>query len=145
VDIEAATRRIFVDELLAAIRAASNPPTLIISYHDVSGTPSQRRLIKKLDELMGFGAPVVKIVTLARRSEDNLRVLELILQARRAKQAIIAFCMGDTGRISRVAAPVLGSFLTYGSLDGHSPSALGQFTSGELKSILKIVQHRDRV
>ena len=69
---------------------------------------------------------IVKIVTHAGDAADCLRVLELIPYARQEGQAIIAFCMGETGKISRIMAPLLGSAISYASLEPEEASAPGQ-------------------
>ncbi len=48
-------------------------------------------------------------------------------------QAITAFCMGEEGKISRIMAPLLGSAITYASLDREEASAPGQLTIHELR------------
>jgi 3-dehydroquinate dehydratase type I len=52
---------------------------------------------------------------------------------------IIAFCMGEKGGLSRIAAPLLGSYLSYASLEKGAESAPGQFTAAEMKRILKVL------
>jgi 3-dehydroquinate dehydratase type I len=90
-----------------------------------------------------MGAHIVKICTYARAMEDNLQVLGLIPYARKKGRTIIAFCMGEKGRISRVMAPLLGSYLSYASLDKGSESAPGQLTIAEMREILRILHAVD--
>ena len=136
VDIEAAA----VGRLGKAIRAKKGKTRLIVSHHDLKGTPSRQTLVKRLRACRSLGADVVKIVTLAQTAEDNLRVLEIIPQALAMGQDIIAFCMGERGRLSRVAAPLLGSCMSYASLEDGAESAPGQLTAGEMKTILGMLQ-----
>ncbi|MCK5552587.1 MAG: type I 3-dehydroquinate dehydratase, partial [Deltaproteobacteria bacterium] len=93
----------------------------------------------KLDECNGAGADIVKIVTYANTMEDNLRVLGLIPHTRRTGGEIIAFCMGELGRISRIMAPLLGSYFSYASLERGAESAPGQLTIEEIKGVFKIL------
>jgi 3-dehydroquinate dehydratase type I len=85
--------------------------------------------------MMGWGAEVVKIVSFARSFEDNLKVLSLIPYARERKQKIVAFCMGEKGKMSRIFAPLMGAAWTYASLKRQKASAPGQLTALELKRI----------
>ena len=140
VDIEARTGEAAVGRLGKAIRARGRKTRLIISHHDLKGTPSRQTLVKRLKACRALGADIVKIVTLANAAEDNLRVLELIPQAQGLGQDIIAFCMGAIGRLSRVAAPLLGSCMSYASLEEGAESAPGQLTAQEMKTILGILQ-----
>ena len=85
--------------------------------------------------MMGWGAEVVKIVTFARSFEDNLKILSLIPYAREREQEIVAFCMGEKGKMSRIFAPLMGAAWTYASLNRQKASAPGQLTAREMKEI----------
>lgn len=140
VDIEARTGAAALGRLGRAIRAKKGKTKLIVSHHDLKGTPSRQTLVKRLKACRALGADIVKIVTLAQTAEDNLRVLELIPQAQGLGQDIIAFCMGAEGRLSRVAAPLLGSCMSYASLEDGAESAPGQLTAQEMKTIIEILK-----
>jgi 3-dehydroquinate dehydratase type I len=152
VDIEAATDHRLIMNLLARIRDASQNPTplpqgrgyslqtkVILSWHDFTATPPERVLRRKFQEMMAMGADIVKMVTYARETADNLRILGLIPYARRQGQEIIALCMGDLGRPSRIMSPLLGSYLTYASLERGAESAPGQLTVDDIKKIWEIM------
>ncbi len=143
VDIEARTAKPLLKELKAEIERHGSRAQLIISHHDLKATPSEGALRKRFDCCNEIGADIVKICTYAREMEDNLRVLGLIPYARKRGQTIIAFCMGEKGRISRVMAPLLGSYLSYASLDKGAESAPGQLTIRETREILKILHAAD--
>jgi 3-dehydroquinate dehydratase-1 len=113
---------------------------IILSWHDFAGTPDQSRLNAILEEMLAAQADIVKLVTLVRQPEDNLRVLSLIPRARAQGREIIAFCMGPAGKWSRVAAPFLGSFLTYAPLNPRQASAPGQVTVNELRRLWRILK-----
>jgi 3-dehydroquinate dehydratase type I len=140
VDIEARTGSAAVGRLGRAIRAKGGKTRLIVSHHDLSGTPSRQTLMKRYKACRLLGADIVKIVTLANTVEDNLRVLEIIPQARSMGQDIIAFCMGEKGRLSRVAASLLGSCIHYASLEEGAESAPGQLTADRMKKILRLLE-----
>jgi len=97
-------------------------------------------LAGRVEACRALGADVVKIVTLANRASDNLRILEILSQARDEGQAIIAFCMGEQGRLSRVAAPLLGSCISYASLEDGAATAPGQLTAAEMRTVLQILK-----
>ena len=139
VDIEAGTGPGAVNALAGAIRAKGGKTRLIVSHHDMKGTPTLRTLEKRLKTCRLLGADIVKIVTRANAVEDNLRVLEIIPQALGMGQDIAAFCMGDKGRLSRVAAPLLGSCISYASLEEGAESAPGQLTADQMRSVLRIL------
>jgi len=139
VDIEASTAKPLLRALKAEIERHGSRTQWICSSHDLEGTPSESALHKRFDACTKIGADIVKICTYAREAADNLRVLGLIPYARQKGQEIIAFCMGEKGRISRVMAPLLGSYLSYASLDKGAESAPGQLTIGEMRQIQEIL------
>jgi 3-dehydroquinate dehydratase I len=113
---------------------------VIVSSHIRNGTPPFPELEERLRKAAATGADVVKIVTLARHMEDNLEVLRLIPVARAMGQKIIAFCMGPLGKISRIACPMLGGFLTFASLEESEASAPGQMTCVQTRTILELLR-----
>lgn len=137
VDIEAATDPALKKGLREAL--AGRSAQLIVSWHDFSGTPPAEFLRAKLSACIADGPAIVKIVTQATITADCLRLLELIPYARRQGQAIIAFCMGNPGKISRIMAPLLGSFISYASLEPEEASAPGQLTIQQMRSICRIM------
>ncbi|PIP06787.1 MAG: type I 3-dehydroquinate dehydratase [Syntrophobacteraceae bacterium CG23_combo_of_CG06-09_8_20_14_all_50_8] len=139
VDLELFTALPWIETVRAAIAARHNRTALIISHHDFRKTPSRRTLNRYFEDSVATGANVVKIVTLAKTPADNLPVLSLIPYAHRRNMQIIAFCMGEQGKISRVAAPLLGSIFTFASLERGSESASGQFSIGVMKQLLEIL------
>ncbi len=108
---------------------------LILSWHDFAGTPETARLEAVLDEMLAAEADVVKLVTLAREPADNLRMLSLIPRAEAQGKDVIAFCMGPLGKWSRVAAPLVGSWLTFAPFSHQGASAPGQLTVNDLKRV----------
>jgi 3-dehydroquinate dehydratase type I len=143
VDIEARTERHLIKELVAQIEKHHNRTKWIISSHDFTGTPPEKGLQKIFNTCTRTGADIVKIATLAHKMEDNVRLLGLIPYARNKGQTIIALCMGEQGRISRVMAPLVGSYWSYASLEKGAESAPGQLTIEEMQLISKILHVAD--
>ena len=112
---------------------------LILSKHFRNGTPSRETLSELFGRMAATGAQVVKIVTHARSPEDNLKVLDLIPRAERTGVAIVTFCMGSLGRVSRVASPLLGGAFTFAALERGQESASGQMTVEEMKTVLEVL------
>jgi 3-dehydroquinate dehydratase-1 len=73
------------------------------------------------------------MVTTANSIKDTASVLSLY---RKNDAGLIAFAMGDFGRISRILCMSLGSPYTYVSLG--KPVAPGQFSVDEVKSLLAL-------
>lgn len=107
--------------------------SLLISEHDFKKTPKLSELKSKINQMSKFSSNI-KIVTTAKSTDDSTRVLELY--SSKNKINLIAFAMGDSGRISRILSLFLGSPYTYVSLG--KPVAPGQFSVDEVKRIIQL-------
>jgi len=105
---------------------------MLVSWHDFKQTPDIPVLKKKLLEMKKFSNNI-KIVTMAKSLNDASRVLSLYSNK---NVKLIAFSMGNYGRMSRLLCLLLGSPYTYVSLG--KPIAPGQFSVDEVKSIFTI-------
>ena len=141
VDIEARTEKPLLKELTTHIQKHRGHTKWIISLHDFAGTPPEGVLKERFDACAESGADIVKICTYAHTMEDNLRVLGVIPYAREKDRAIIAFAMGEQGRISRVMAPLVGAAWGYAAVEKGAESAPGQLTIEEMRLIAQIVEN----
>ena len=105
---------------------------ILVSWHDFKKTPSAS-VLKKMNKQMSKLSKFVKIVTSAKTINDSSGVLSLYNNS--SKTNLIAFAMGDYGRMSRILCLYLGSPFTYVSLG--KPVAPGQFSLEQVKKILK--------
>ncbi|MBC7090922.1 MAG: type I 3-dehydroquinate dehydratase [Nitrososphaeria archaeon] len=112
---------------------------VIVSYHDFKGTPSYCELKKILKREIEVGADVCKIVTFAKKFEDNITILKFIRQESSLAQ-LVSFCMGEMGIVSRILSPFFGSKFTYASIDEGLESAAGQVGIENLREFYKIFQ-----
>ena len=133
IDVELTTERSLFRDLLRNKRGTQ----VILSFHDFRRTLSLKELQRLFDQMIQLGANVIKIVPFARSWEDNLSILSLIPFAREERQKIVAFCMGEKGKPSRIFSPLLGAAWTYASLNQSRISAPGQLTARELTNIWK--------
>lgn len=138
VDVEADTPEPLLQEIVSTAGAHGNRTKVIMSHHDFNGTPSLESLKAIHGKCFRPGVDIVKIVTFANNQEDNLVVLSLISYSLKKNQEIIAFCMGKQGRTSRIAAPMMGSYLSFASLARGAASAPGQLTIDEMEQVMKI-------
>jgi len=102
---------------------------ILVSWHSFKQTPGISVLKKKLAQMKKFSNNI-KIVTMAKSVNDATQVLSLY---KNNNTKLIAFSMGNYGRISRILCLFLGSPYTYVSLG--KPVAPGQFSVDEVKSI----------
>ena len=109
----------------------STKTKLLISWHDFKKTPKFSELKNMMRQMTKFSHNV-KIVTTAKSVDDSTRTLQLY--SKNGKNNLIAFAMGDSGRVSRILCIYLGSPYTYVSLG--KPVAPGQFSVDEVKKII---------
>jgi 3-dehydroquinate dehydratase / shikimate dehydrogenase len=137
VDIEVSTPREFLQPLLEGDRGKSQ---LILSYHDFSKTPDRvEAFYEVMSELPGDN--IIKIVTYAQDINDNLQIFKLLRRAKQEGRKMIGLCMGEKGEISRILSPLLGGYLTFGSLERGKESAPGQITARRLKEVYRLDRH----
>ncbi|GKS66737.1 3-dehydroquinase [Nitrosarchaeum sp.] len=111
----------------------STKTRLLISWHDFKKTPKFSELKNKMNQMSKFSKNV-KIVTTAKSAKDSTTTLQLYSQNK--KNNLIAFAMGDSGRLSRILCLYLGSPYTYVSLG--KPIVSGQFSVDEVKKIISL-------
>lgn len=104
---------------------------LILSEHFWDKTPPLENLEKKISHAAPFGAFAVKIATRIVDWSDNVILFEFVTRLQKKKIRNIVVGMGDKGKISRFACPILGSYLTFAALDEKSRTAPGQITIKE--------------
>ena len=103
---------------------------LIRSFHDFAGTPPQATLLSTLEKARRFGGEVVKIVTTATCKADVDTVLSLYPEVEPG--TLVAFCMGDAGRDSRLEVLRLGAPFSYACLTPGEATAPGQWTTADM-------------
>lgn len=114
-------------DLLSYIRKTKTP--ILVSWHDFKKTPSLTTLEQKYQKMKKISNHI-KIVTTSKSIQDTATILSLY---KKQSAGLIAFAMGDHGRISRILCLHLGSPYTYVSLG--KPVAPGQFSLDEIKSL----------
>lgn len=134
VDIEVENSDDFKNEIIET--AKKNKSTVIISYHDFEKTPVIRELEQILNWCFESGADIAKIACQANNAEDAARILALYSFGK----PLISIGMGDAGKITRIAAPLLGAPFTYASLVKSKQTAPGQIEADKLESIIKMIQ-----
>ena len=110
----------------------------IVSFHEFNGSLSSSELNSILEREISSGADVCKIVTTAKRIEDNLTILNFTSAASN-KTKLVCFCMGELGKVSRFLSPLFGGFFTFASLERGSETASGQMTIQEIKAAYELL------
>ena len=126
-------------------QAAHESGTIFIrSYHDFEGTDSLEALKAIVEKCVYHGADMVKIVTTAHSEADVEKVMALYDWCREEKVSgnekigaladggLIAFCMGDEGRLSRLDCLMHGAPYTYAALSEEEAAAPGQWAAADM-------------
>jgi 3-dehydroquinate dehydratase I len=132
VDIEYNAKN--VDNIIRLIKKRAE---CLLSFHDFQKTPSLDALKQVVNKELKLGADICKIVTTARTFEDNLAVMRLYSEFPTIK--MVAFTMGTQGFISRVMAPLIGAYFTYGAVNKGVESAPGQLPVSDMLAIYEMV------
>ena len=110
----------------------------IVSFHKFDGPLSSSEMGNILKQEISFGAAVCKIVTTAKKIEDNLAVLNFI-SAMPSRMKLVCFCMGEKGKVSRLLSPMYGAFFTFASLDRGNETASGQISIQDMRTTYKLL------
>lgn len=138
VDVELETDQKFKSEILA--EAAATGCKAIISYHNFEQTPPLTQLNKLLLDARECGGSFIKIACKANHHKDTARLLGLLAKSR--QNELIVTAMGKKGKISRIAAPLLGSPFTYASSFPGEETAPGQFALNDMNQIMEIMDEK---
>lgn len=141
VDLELRAEQTLRQRLLEEKQHSSTE--LILSWHDFEGTPEQDELEDVLEQMQAGGADIGKIITTAHDEADVLRVFSLLERAKKMRFPLTGFCMGEIGRISRFAAPYLGSAMTYVAVSEEQATAPGQFSAAHFHKLQTLFAHVD--
>ena len=137
--IEAGARYVDVEieapkQMSKRVRSAAheNGTIFIRSYHDFEGTGSSEALKTVVEKCLYHGADIVKVVTMAHSEADVQAVMSLYGRCA-AQGNLIAFCMGEAGRQSRLDCLKYGSPYTYSALTAEEAAAPGQWPVAEMR------------
>ncbi len=137
IDIELGTEENLRDEVIKA--AHQHDTKVIISFHDFSTTPPLSRLKDIFNQARGIGADIVKVVTTPLSSDDLLGPLNLYPMANKTRTALIAFSMGEIGKITRIMSISLGAPFIYCAPAEGAGTAPGQMDAQKVKAIFHMM------
>jgi 3-dehydroquinate dehydratase-1 len=109
---------------------------VIFSYHNYESTPSKAKLEKMIEACFAEGADIAKIACRVNDEADAARILSLYDREHIKEKQLVAIGMGEKGKITRLAAPLLGAPFTYACLSHSKETAPGQWDMKTLKDIL---------
>lgn len=135
VDVEVEAPSSFKREMVEAAHAKGCK--VIVSYHNYTETPSREALQGIMVEMVEDGADILKIATMANNTGDAARILSLY---ETPVKPLVALAMGDMGKVTRIAIPLLGAPFTFAAPEGAT-TAPGQLTDTDMMAIYKTIQH----
>lgn len=133
VDIEVGARASYKRTLLLEARRARC--RVMVSHHDLEGTPPREDLEDLVDRCFTSGADIAKIACRVRSSKDNARLLGLLDDDR----ALVVVGLGREGRMTRIAAPLAGSLFSFASRTKGRETAGGQIPYKDLDELIRLV------
>jgi len=86
----------------------------VISYHDFEGKKGVVDWEQKVEEALDLGADIVKLAIMLHSFEEAAEFLKFTYEQRKKGLPLIVLGMGEYGVSTRYAAPLMGSFWTYG-------------------------------
>lgn len=131
VDIELEAPESMVRKLVKSAHEAG--AYVIRSYHDFDGTDSFEALKALVEKCRANGADYVKIATTAHSEAEVARVMSLY-EWDNFSGTLIAFCMGEAGKQSRIECLKNGAPFTYAAYG--EPAAPGQIAYNEMRKLV---------
>ncbi len=133
VDIEVEAGAAYKGTLAREARAAGC--AVIVSHHNLEGTPARRELVRIVDRCFSSGADIAKIACLVRSPKDNATLLGLLDDER----ALIVVGMGKRGSMTRIMGPLAGGLFTFASRAKGRETAGGQAPYKTLVKLIRMV------
>ncbi len=109
---------------------------IIMSYHNYIKTPVMRELEQIMKWCFECSVDIGKIACQVNSNDDCSRLLSLYSY----DKPVISIGMGERGRITRIAAVLLGAPFTYASIDSSKKTAPGQFEYEKIKAIIDMIR-----
>ena len=122
-----------MSEVISYVKARNI--VVISSMHDFLKTPDDTYMREVFDRMSRIGADIFKIAVMPNSGKDVLALMTFSENARnKYSNPIITISMGRLGLVSRVAAELDGSAVTFASVG--KASAPGQIDAAELKKLI---------
>jgi 3-dehydroquinate dehydratase type I len=128
IDVEIEASEDFLKAAIAAARPSGTK--VIISYHNFLETPPAVELSRIVDRCFSAGADVAKVACTVKTPADNAALLGLLVD----KRPLVVVGMGELGKVTRIAAPLLGAVFTFAAPADQPGTAEGQLSADEMRA-----------
>jgi 3-dehydroquinate dehydratase type I len=109
---------------------------IILSYHHFYETPGYRKLRNLQKRMRGYKPFMMKFATSVKSNDDLKTLIRLLVSSKNADKMIV-LGMGAKGKLSRIIFPLLGSQITFATLENSTESAPGQLSLQQTTEIMK--------
>lgn len=106
---------------------------IIHSYHNFEFTPDYNELVR-IGNLLLKKADIIKIACKIKKRRDLQNIICLYKDIK--PENLIAFGLGNVGKVSRLSSLLMGSPFTYVSIKKEMETSEGQYDYKEMKEIL---------
>ena len=106
---------------------------LILSFHNFGGTPPVEPILRRMTRIP---ADAYKVVTMAKKPSDNLRVLQLARS--NPKIPLVMLAMSEVGWATRILSPAFGGVYTYAAPNAAEGTAPGQIPARQLRNLYRV-------
>lgn len=140
VDIEIDSPEDYKKTLIEAAKAKNCK--VILSYHNEKSPPETDEIMAIIQQCFDEKADLAKIACMVNSEADCARVISLYSRVndKFGEGKLLAIAMGKIGRISRIAAPLLGAPFIYAAVTLGKETALGQFDLRKMKQIAEMME-----
>jgi 3-dehydroquinate dehydratase-1 len=139
VDVEFRLGPSFIEQVRQM--SAESGTKLLLSYHDLKQMPSEEEIAAKFEEAAGLSADAVKIAGIPQRLEDVLELMRCSLAMQRFDLPMVFVAAGPLGTLTRVAAWMFGSQITYASGVNSLGPKSGQLPVEDVRTIVNLLQN----
>lgn len=129
VDVEIESSAAFKAEM--AQFAHKHSCKYIVSYHNYEYTPGLIALQEIVKQCFADGADIAKIAAMSCSPQDSARLLSLY----DTNKSLVILGMGQAGKITRLAAPLLGAPFTFAALTEAQATAPGQMSIETMQNL----------
>ncbi len=135
VDLELESGEAMKHELVREARVRNC--RVIISYHNFDETPARVALDRIVGGCFEAGADIGKVACRVRSEREAARLLGLL----EADRPLVVIGLGELGKITRIAGPLLGSPFTYASLEPGKETGEGQIERAALEELFRSLEN----
>ena len=113
---------------------------VLASHHDFHETPELLDMIDMYGTMRNTGADILKLAVMPNTRDDVVRAMQAanMVNEEIEDALICSISMGSLGKISRIAGGLVGSCISFASLDASS--APGQLSYDDMNTIIKILE-----